>query len=164
MAEFKIIETQEDFDRAIQKRLEQKEREVEGRYKDYLAPDAVKKIREEYDGKLATAQADLQKLTDKQAAHDKELADLTARAIKAETDLTKGKAASKHGIPLELAGRLVGDTPEAIEKDAESFAALMGSTRAAVPLRTNDPGGRAGTNSTDAALAAMLQSLTGSST
>jgi len=159
MAEFKVIETQEDFDRAIQKRLEQKEREVEGRYKDYLAPDAVKKIREEYDGKLATAQADLQTLTTKQAAHDKEIADLTARAVKAETDLTKGKAASKHGIPMELAGRLVGDTPEDIEKDAESFAALMGSNRPPVPLRTNEPGATSG-NSTDAAMMSLLSQLT----
>lgn len=159
MAEFKVIETQEDFDRAIQKRLEQKEREVEGRYKDYLAPDAVKKIREEYDGKLATAQADLQTLTTKQANHDKEIADLTARAVKAETDLTKGKAASKHGIPLELAGRLVGDTPEDIEKDAESFAALMGSSRPPVPLRTNEPSATSG-NSTDAAMMSLLSQLT----
>ena len=159
MAEFKVIETQEDFDRAIQKRLEQKEREVEGRYKDYLAPDAVKKIREEYDGKLATAQADLKALTDKQANHDKEIADLTARAVKAETDLTKGKAASKHGIPLELAGRLVGDTPEDIEKDAESFAALMGSSRPPVPLRTNEPGSTSG-NNTDAAMMSLLSQLT----
>ena len=160
MEDFKVIETQEDFDRAIQKRLEQKEREVEGRYKDYLAPDAVKKIREEYDGKLATAQADLQTLTTKQANHDKEIADLTARAVKAETDLTKGKAASKHGIPLELAGRLVGDTPEDIEKDAESFAALMGSSRPPVPLRTNEPGNSNGGNSIDAALASLMQALT----
>ena len=28
MADFKVIETQEDFDKMIQKRLEQKEREV----------------------------------------------------------------------------------------------------------------------------------------
>lgn len=164
MGEFKAIETQEDFDRAIQKRLEQKEREVKDRYKDYLAPDDVKKIRDEYDGKLSKAQDDIKALTTKQENHDKEIAALTARAVKAETDLTKGKAANKHGIPLELAGRLVGDTPEDIEKDAESFAASMKAIKGTAPLRTNEPGSRGDSSNTDAALASMLQALTGSTT
>ena len=34
MSDFKVIETQEDFDKAIQKRLAQKDRELEEQYKD----------------------------------------------------------------------------------------------------------------------------------
>ena len=55
MGDFKTIETQEEFDKMIQKRLEQKEREVSERFKDYLSPEEVAKIRSEYDGKIKVA-------------------------------------------------------------------------------------------------------------
>ena len=158
MAEFKPIETQEEFDRAIQKRLAQKDAELAERYKGYLSPDDVKKLRGEYDSQLAQAQTDLEAMTKKVADHDQTVADLTARAVKAETSLLKGEVANKHGIPLELAGRLVGETKEDLEKDAESFASLM-SPRTAPPLRSNDPSqGSAGGN-LESAYAAVLSQL-----
>ena len=60
MAEFKVIETQEEFDSAIQKRLAHKEREVSERFKGYLSPDDVKALTADYDGKLSKAQTDLE--------------------------------------------------------------------------------------------------------
>lgn len=157
MSEFKTIETQEEFDRAIQKRLAQKDAELAERYKGYLSPDDIKKIRADYDGKLSQAQADLEAMTAKVASHDQEVADLTARAVKAETSLLKGEVANKYGIPLELAGRLVGDTKEDLEKDAETFASFMGP-KAAPPLRSNDPSSQQ--VGLDGAYAAVLSQLT----
>ena len=49
MADFKVIETQEDFDKAIQKRLDQKDRELAEKYKDYLAPEDVAKLTAEHE-------------------------------------------------------------------------------------------------------------------
>lgn len=157
MSEFKVIETQEEFDRIIQKRLAQKEAEVSKKYEGYLSPDDIQKLKADYDGKLAQAQADLEAMATKVAAHDQEVADLTARAVKAETSLLKGEVANKHGIPLELAGRLIGDTKEDLEKDAESFASYMGP-KAAPPLRSNDPANQA--TGLDGAYAAVLSQLT----
>lgn len=157
MSEFKVIETQEEFDRIIQKRLAQKEAEVSKKYEGYLSPDDIQKLKADYDGKLAQAQADLEAMTTKVAAHDQEVADLTARAVKAETSLLKGEVANKHGIPLELAGRLIGDTKEDLEKDAESFASYMGP-KAAPPLRSNDPANQS--TGLDGAYAAVLSQLT----
>lgn len=156
MSEFKVIETQEEFDRMIQKRLAQKEAEVSKKFEGYLSPDDLQKLRADYDGKLAQAQTDLEAMTAKVAAHDQEVADLTARAVKAETSLLKGEVANKHGIPLELAGRLIGDTKEDLEKDAESFASYMGP-KAAPPLRSNEPAQSTGL---DGAYAAVLSQLT----
>lgn len=158
MSEFKVIETQEEFDRMIQKRLAQKEAEVSQRFEGYLAPDDVKKLKTDYDGKLKQAQSDLEAMTKKVASHDQEVADLTARAVKAETSLLKGEVANKHGIPLELAGRLVGDTKEDLEKDAETFASFMGP-KTAPPLRSNDPSGQQA-GGLDTAYAAVLSQLT----
>ena len=73
--------------------------------------------------------------------------------------LLKGKVASKHKIPLELAERLVGDTEEALEKDAETFAGFM-APQSAPPMRTNDFSGGSGANNLDAAYASLLSSMT----
>lgn len=158
MTEFKPIETQEEFDRMIQKRLAQKEAEVTKKFEGFLSPDDVKKLREGYDSQLTQAQTDLEAMIQKIADHDQTVADLTARAVKAETSLLKGEVANKHGIPLELASRLVGDTKEDLEKDAESFASLM-SPRTAPPLRSNDPSASNGAGSLDSAYAAVLSQL-----
>ena len=157
MSEFKPIETQEEFDRMIQKRLAQKEAEDNKKFEGYLSPDDVKALKAGYDKQLAQAKTDLEAMTTKVAAHDQEVADLTARAVKAETSLLKGEVANKHGIPLELASRLVGETQEDLEKDAESFASFM-APRSAPPLRSNDPAGQP--NSLDSAYAEVLSQLT----
>ena len=159
MAEFTAITTQEEFDKAIKKRLEQKDREVAEKYRDYLAPDKVDALKADYDKKLADASAELKAATEKIAGHEKETADLLRRATTAETALLKGKVASKHKIPLELAERLVGDTEEDLEKDAEKFAGFM-APQTPPPLRTNDLSGGSGANNLDAAYASLLSSMT----
>lgn len=149
MAEFKPIETQEDFDAAIQKRLAQKEREVAARYEGWMSPDDVAKMKGEYEKTISDS---AQKLAD----HDKTVADLTARATKAEHTLLRQQVAASKGIPIELAGRLVGETKETLEKDAESFAAYL-SPKTAPPLRSTEP---QTVNPSTAAWQQMISSLT----
>ena len=90
MADFKPIETQEDFDAAIQKRLAQKEREVAARYEGWMSPDDVAKMKGEYEKSISDS---AQKLAD----HDKTVADLTARATKAEHTLLRQQVAASKG-------------------------------------------------------------------
>jgi len=161
MAEFKIIETQEDFDRAIQKRLEQKDKEVTARFKDYLSPEDVTALKADYDKQLKEARNDLAAITDKLSKHDTEVADLTARAVKAETTLLKNRIANDNGIPMTFADRLVGETEDELKKDAESLASYF-TKPSAPPMRTNEPtipGGSA-PSSTDAAMMSLLSQLT----
>ena len=56
MSEFTPITTQEEFDKAIQKRLAQKEREVTENFKEYMSPDNVKELRAEFERKIKEAQ------------------------------------------------------------------------------------------------------------
>ena len=90
---FTPIETQEDFDAAIKKRLEQKERELKDLYKGYLSPEAVEELRKELDGKNADKISDLtDKLTkaqEKAATVDETVKALTPRATAAEKRLLK---------------------------------------------------------------------------
>lgn len=157
MADFKIIETQEEFDKAIQKRLEQKDREIAERYKGYLSPDDVKKLKDGYEEQIAKTNGDLETLTGKIKLHDKEVQELTQRAVTAETAMTKGRIATEYGIPLELSGRLVGETEDDLKKDAETFASYMGGTKTAPPMFSREPAGKA--DSTGQALATVLSQL-----
>lgn len=156
MSEFKTIETQEEFDKMIQKRLEQKEREVSERFKDYLSPDEVAKIKSEFEGKIKTANDSLKAERDKSIEHSKVVSELEQRAKSAETKWLKGRVAMEKGIPFELADRLIGDTEEELLKDAESVSSLL-APRTAPPMRTNEPQGTTPNNAN--AYAALLANL-----
>ena len=148
MSDFKVIETQEDFDAAIQKRLAQKEREVTARFDGYMSPDDVKALKDGYEKTIAENAG---KIKD----HDKTVADLTERATKAEKALLRQSIAASHGIPAELADRLVGDSKEDLEKDADALAAFIAS-KAAPPMRSTEP---AITDSKSASLAKFAAGL-----
>ena len=141
MEDFKVIETQEDFDKAIQKRLAQKDKEQAERYKDYLSPDDVTSLKGEYDKKIQDLNEALTKANEKIAGHDQIVADLTARANTAENDLLKSRIAHESGVPFELAGRLVGSNAEELKADAENFASFL-APKSAPPLYTADPNGQ----------------------
>ncbi len=156
MSEFKTIETQEEFDKMIQKRLEQKEREVSERFKDYLSPEEVAKVKSELEGKIKAANDSLKAERDKSIEHSKVVSELEQRAKNAETKWLKGKVAMEKGIPFELADRLIGETEEELLKDAESVSSLL-APRTAPPLRTNEPQGTTPNNAN--AYAALLANL-----
>ena len=158
MSDFTPITTQEDFDKAIQKRLAQKDREAEEKYRDYLAPDKVDALKADYDKKISDAAALVKDAQAKLAKHDEEIASITQRAAEAEGKLLKSSIANKHGIPLDLADRLVGTTEEEIEKDAQNFAGYLGSRNGA-PMRSTDSVANT-PSSTDQAFMSLLSQLT----
>lgn len=157
--EFKVIETQEDFDKAIQKRLARAEREAAEKYQEYLAPDKVDELKQEYEKKIQKAADELKAANEKIAGHDQIVADLTTRATTAESKLLKGRIANDAGIPYELANRLVGSNEEELKADAEQLASFL-APKSAPPLRTTEPGGVGGAQSKlNADMAAMLSQI-----
>lgn len=150
MSEFKVIESQEELDKVIQKRLERNTREVEERYKDYMSPDDVSALKGDYETKIKTYE-------EKIAGNDAIVAELTTRATTAETKLIKTNAANKNGIPLELASRLQGSSEEEIDQDAQAFASLL-KPKTPAPLFTGEPAGTK-TDSKEAALMQLLVDL-----
>ena len=157
--EFKVIETQEDFDKAIQKRLARADREMQEKYREYLAPDKVEELKQEYEKKVQKAEEELKAANEKIASHDQVVADLTTRATTAENKLLKGRIANDAGIPLELASRLVGNNEEELKKDAESLASYL-TPKSAPPLRTTDPAGGTGAQAKiNADMATMLSQI-----
>lgn len=80
MSEFKVIETQEELDAVLQKRLERKEREVQEKYKGFASPDDVEKIKADYEAKITAKDEEMKKAAEKYAENDKVVSDLTLRA------------------------------------------------------------------------------------
>ena len=156
--EFKVIETQEDFDKAIQKRIARAEKETAEKYHDYMPPDKVEELKKEYEGKIQKAAEDLKAANEKIAGHDQIVADLTTRATTAEGKLLKNRIANDAGIPIELAGRLVGNNEEELKADAEQLASYL-APKSAPPLRTSDPAAGGAQQKTNADMALMLSQI-----
>jgi hypothetical protein len=159
MSDFKVIETQEELDKIIQKRLAQKDRELAEMYKEYLSPEKASELKAEYEKRLEEVQKTLESANGKLKDHDKVVSDLTERATKAETSLLKGRIAHEAGLPFEIAGRLMGSNEEELKKDAEALSAIIKPTSTA-PLRTTEvKGSHAPATTTDAAMYGLLSSL-----
>lgn len=157
---FTPIETQEDFDRAIQKRLDQQERSVQERYKDYLSPDKVEALKREYDKKLSDKDEEMQAALSKYDGYDQKLLDMTKRAEDAEKANLRAKVANESKLPFELSSRIMGNTEEEMKKDAETLAQFV-RPQAAAPLYNPVPAvDHAGHGATDTALASLLSNLT----
>lgn len=131
MADFTPITTQAEFDAAIADRLSRQEKILTERYKDALQPDDVSKLKSGYEKTIADLQKQIEDAGTKQAASDKQLTELNARIKGYESDSVKTRIALEMGLPYQMAGRLNGDTEEAIRKDAE---ALQGMIRGQTPV------------------------------
>lgn len=163
MSEFKVIETQEELDAVLQKRLERKEREVQEKYKGFTSPDDVEKIKADYEAKIKAKDEEMKKAAEKYAENDKVVSDLTLRAENAEKSLLRAEVASEHKLPYELASRLLGETKEDMQKDAELLASYM-KPQSAPPAYTSTPAGNAAAHGNhDAAYMALLDGITGQS-
>lgn len=71
-----------------------------------------------------------------------QLSEVARRADAAESRLARLVAARAAGLPDDLADRLVGDTPEALEADAVRLAELFGAKQEDTeqrPVRRGDP-------------------------
>ena len=159
MSEFSPITTQEEFDKAIKGRLAQKDRELEEKFKDYLSPDKVSELKKDYENKLEESKRLVKEAQDKLKENESSVAELKARAEKAESSILKSKIAHQHKLPMELADRLVGETEEDLNKDAESLASIVGSG-SIPPLYTRETNNAGGATANDAAMLGLLSALT----
>lgn len=83
----------------------------------------------------------LQQLNDKLATQEKELSsveELQSKLKTYELENLKIKIANQAGIPLDLAGRLSGETEEEIKADAEKLAGFV-NKKPTLPLKPSEP-------------------------
>ena len=114
MAEFTVINTQEEFDERIKERLQ---REA-AKFEKYTSPEGLEKIN---------------------AEHKKEIADRDAKIKGYETDSAKTRIARETGLSYEAIDYIQGSDEEAMKKSAEALKALIGSGKPAPPLGDPEP-------------------------
>ena len=157
MSDFKVIETQEDFDKAIQSRLKQKDRELADKYKDYLSPDDVTALKADYDKQLQEANKLVKETQDKLSTFDETVSNLTKRAEAAEKQVLKNRVAYENKLPIELSERLIGNTEEELKADAEKLSGIIKPNNAP-PLYTGTQTSQSG-NTLEAGMAEVLASI-----
>mgnify|MGYP003296722446 CR=1 FL=1 len=159
MAEFKIIETQEQLDAIIGERLARQKETMEKKYADYLSPDDFTSKSEGLSSQIAELSKSLDEANSKISAFDSTIAEKDATIKKYETDSVKRRVLASMDMPYELADRLTGETEEDIRKDAEILQKFVGK-RTTAPEYKSEPL-TTGADSTDNALKGMLRELKG---
>jgi hypothetical protein len=159
MGDFKVIETQEEFDKAIQSRLKQKDRELADKYKDYLSPDDVTALKADYDKQLQEANTLVEEANKKLSTFNDTVSNLTQRAESAENKLLKNKVAYENKLPIELSDRLIGSTEEELKADAEKLSGILKPQgHGAPPLYTGTQTSQSG-NTYEAGMAEVIAGI-----
>ncbi len=135
---FKVITTQEEFDAAIQERLD---RQKESLLKKYEGFEAIKEENEDLKTRVNTLQSEIEKTK----AYSDEIADLTGKVKEYELNSLKTKYAMENGIPFKFAGRISGATEEEIKADAESLSEIF-NTKPTPPLKNTEKADEGGEN------------------
>lgn len=136
MADFTPITTQAEFDAAIAERLSRQEKSIRAQFDGMMPAGDVEKLKAGYEETITG----LKKQADEAAG---QIADLTAKVGRYETDSVKTRIALECGLPYGMAWRLSGETEEEIRRDAESLRGMM--KPAAAPLASPEPSGGAKT-------------------
>lgn len=152
MADFKIIETQEDFDKAVSARIKREQETVRKEFEGFLSPEDVRK---KYEGFLSPEQVQ-EKYKDYLSPEEVAKKDATIKSY--ETKSKRVEIALRAGIPYELAGKISGETEEDMKEDAQTLAGFLKS-RNQYPRYNPDPVGA--DDSKEAAMKKMLSDLGG---
>lgn len=153
MSDFKPIETQEDFDKAIAARLERERakviKETEDKYADY---ETLKSENTSLKEKVDTANS---RLTENKT----KINELTSKVKNYETNSAKMRIAHELGIPLDMADRIKGATEDEMKEDAKTIAAYMKASGYVAPLGATETPPRE--DDTKEGIKKMLKNLKG---
>ena len=135
MAEFKVIETQEQFDAAISERLKRDREAQAKKYEGWTSPEDLQKVVGDYERRIKAledaAAATQQNLAEKDAA--------IAENAKYKTDLEKTRIALSVGLDVKYAERLQGENAAEWKADAKELAKDFAAAHVTAPLGSAEP-------------------------
>lgn len=158
MAEFKPIETQEQFDAAISERIKREKETQAKAYEGYLSPQDYAEKEKDFNEKIETLQNSLKEAEGKISNHDREIAERDNKIKAYETHSVKTRIASELGLSYDAVDFLKGEDEESIRKSATILKGLVGTKQGAAPLA--NPEGTPG-KAEDEALKKTLRKLKG---
>lgn len=156
MSEFKVIETQEQFDAAISERLKRDREAQAKKYESWISPEDLEKKTEDLNKKIKALEDAAAETEQTIAEKDAEI----AKGAQYRTDLAKTRIALAAGLKIEYADRLRGENEEDWKSDAEVLAKDFAASHYNPPLGSGEPTDT-GKDDTKAALKATLAGLKG---
>lgn len=139
MSDFKVIDSQEDFDLRIKDRLQRKEEQVRNEYE-----EIIENLKAE-NASLKSENSELMSNVEKAKEKDTEIESLRGQIQGYEKSELRRKVALDNNIPYKLAERIKGDTEEDMIEDAKNLSTYFGEREMVPPLR--NPEGDSGENS-----------------
>lgn len=134
MNDFKVIESQEQFDEAIKDRLLREREKFSASLKDLeRLKDENKALNEE----LAEAKKAIKGEGELRSQYDKQIEDLTGKVKGFELSQLKTRVALEEGLPFELAERLAGDDEDSVRKDAKAMCSFF-QPEVVTPLKDSE--------------------------
>lgn len=121
--EFQAITSQEDFDKAIQKRIARERAKYETKYADY---DDLKASAQKFKEFEESQKTEEQKRQERDAERDRELAELKAEKLRATVADEKSDPENGVHVPEAL---LTGSTREELEASADALIKFKGETQ-----------------------------------
>lgn len=126
---FKPIETQEELDAIIEKRLKREREVTTKRFDGWISPEDHQKA-------IDSANKALDDYKEAHKGDEQTIADLTAKNKAYETASLKSRIAHEVGLSYDWISRISGEDEESIRSDAESLKKLVGT---GAPLPTKNP-------------------------
>lgn len=135
MSDFKPIETQEEFDKAVQARIQREQEALSRKYADY---DQLKTRNTELETQVGTLQTALDDSKTSAADYDKQLNDLNTKVAGYETANLRTRIALQHGLPYDSIDLVQGTDEASIKSYVERLAGLGKSNEVAPPMKSTE--------------------------
>ena len=139
MAEFKVINTQEEFDERIKERIERAEKKAAEAFKGWLSPDEVKALNEAHKGEIEKISAAHSEELKKYAGYDDKFNEQAEKIKSLEMAALKTKIATEKKLPLDAVEFLQGEDEESITANAEKLLKLSGGYSVGFVRNTETP-------------------------
>ena len=124
MADFKVIETQEQFDERIKERLGRAENKIREEFKGWASPDDLTKIRAEYDAKIQDMTKKHASELEKYSGYDEKFTAYEDEIKQLKTSALKIRIANEKKLPLDAVEFLQGDDEKSITESADRLQKL----------------------------------------
>ncbi len=159
MAEFKVINTQEEFDERIKERIERAEKKATEKaadaFKGWASPDDMKALQEKHKGEIEKLNAAHAEELKKYEGYDAKFAEYENEIKGLKTSALKAKIANEMKLPMDAVEFLQGDDEKTISESATKLSKL--ATPHGVGMVRNTE--QAASNKKDDAFKKMLAQL-----
>ena len=158
MADFKSINTQEEFDSAIRERLERQDKKTREEFKGWASPDDLKALNEKHQSELKTLTEAHQKELEKYAGYDEKFTAYETKIKGLEVSALKTRIANEKKLPFDAIEFLQGDDEKSITESADRLSKLSGANHSIGFTRSTE---RDEVDAKDRAYREMLSHLQG---